>query len=124
MKMAHWTIGDLCFVFGSNLAGIHGAGAALDACLYWGAEESVGEGPTGHAYALPTKDENIKTRSYAEVEASIIKFIDYAKDNPTILFLLTPVGTGLAGLDKRIIWSYLKKHGLPSNVVLTSTWLD
>ncbi len=53
-----------------------------------------------------------------------MSFLDYADDNPQILFLLTPVGTGLAGLDKRVIWSYLKKHKMPSNVVLTSTWLD
>jgi hypothetical protein len=124
MTLEYWTIDNLCFVFGSNLAGIHGAGAALDAAKYWGAKEGVGEGPTGLAYALPTKDEKIRTRSYAEVETSIISFLDYAKKNPTTLFLLTPVGTGLAGLDKRVMWSYLKKHRMPSNVVLTSTWLD
>ena len=111
------------FVFGSNLAGIHGAGAAKEALDNWGAEWGVGEGRTGYSYALPTKDHQIKTRSYLEVEQSIITFFEHAKENPECLFLLTPVGTGLAGLDKRVIWSYLVKHNLPKNVVLTSSWV-
>ena len=51
------------FVFGSNLAGRHGAGAALDARRYHGAVYGVGEGLMGNAYAIPTKDRALKPRS-------------------------------------------------------------
>ena len=50
----------MIFVFGSNLAGRHGAGAALYAARKYGAKYGVGVGRTGDAYALPTKDENLK----------------------------------------------------------------
>lgn len=111
------------FVFGSNLSGIHGAGAAWDAAQHWGAEWGVGQGPTGDAYALATKDEDIITLSYDRVRENISDFFDYARTQPETLFLLTPVGTGLAGLDKRIIWSYCRSLGIPSNVALTSSWV-
>jgi hypothetical protein len=44
------------FVFGSNLAGRHGAGSALEAKRFHGAEQGIGIGRTGNAYAIPTKD--------------------------------------------------------------------
>lgn len=52
---------DHIFVFGSNLAGIHGAGSARHAQKHHGAEWLVGSGPTGRAYAIPTKDEQLRT---------------------------------------------------------------
>ena len=52
----------MIFVFGSNLAGRHGKGAAKYARNNLGAVYGVGEGLTGDCYALPTKDYNIKTR--------------------------------------------------------------
>lgn len=112
------------FVFGSNLAGIHGAGAALYAYENCGAEWGVGEGPTGNAYALPTKDENIRSRPWSSIAKSLEIFSEYARDHPAYLFLLTPVGTGLAGFDRRLLWSTLKSIGLPDNVVLTASWVN
>lgn len=52
--------GDAIFVFGSNLAGRHGKGAALIARQRFGAVYGVGEGFTGNAYAIPTKDQNLR----------------------------------------------------------------
>ena len=49
------------FVFGSNEAGRHGKGAALHAKQHYGAEYGVGVGPSGDAYAIPTKDGKLKT---------------------------------------------------------------
>ena len=43
------------FVFGSNLAGRHGKGAALDAKNKYGAIYGVGFGRTGNSYAIPQK---------------------------------------------------------------------
>lgn len=111
------------FVFGSNLAGRHGKGAALHAARHYGAERGVGEGPTGDAYALPTKGQNLERLPFSDVDAAICRFILYARGNPKCRFLLTPVGTGLAGHRKADVWAVLKREGLPGNVVLTSTWV-
>lgn len=85
------------FVFGSNLAGRHGKGAALTAVQKYGAEYGVGRGRTGDAYALPTKDENLKTLPLSDIKQNYLEFWKYAIDNPEIQFLLTPCGSGLAG---------------------------
>jgi hypothetical protein len=115
---------ELIFVFGSNLAGRHGKGAAKYARHKYGAVYGVGEGPTGNAYALPTKDEKIKTRSLDDIYQSILKFVEYANTNPDKHFLLTPVGCGLAGYRKADIWPLFKKAVLPDNVYLTSSWVN
>lgn len=111
------------FVFGSNLAGRHGKGAALYAKQKHGAKYGVGEGRTGNAYAIPTKDGNLNVLTPEHVAASIRTFCDYARQNPKIRFRVTPVGTGLAGFDKRFIWSCFQKARLPSNCDLTSSWI-
>lgn len=49
------------FVFGSNLAGVHGAGSARAALEKHGAEYGVGVGLCGNSYAIPTKDEHIQS---------------------------------------------------------------
>lgn len=84
-------------VFGSNLAGLHGAGAALFAKRHFGAKQFVGEGLTGDAYALPTKDRHIETRPLLDVRDSVIDFLDTARQHPELLFKVTRVGCGLAG---------------------------
>lgn len=88
---------NVIFVFGSNLAGRHGKGAALEAVRHWGAEYGVGEGRTGNAYALPTKDVNLKTLPLPDIQQAFIRFWKYALRHPEDQFLLTPFGTGLAG---------------------------
>jgi len=85
------------FVFGSNLAGMHGAGAAKTA-LQWGAQMKKGIGHFGQTYALPTKDKNIKTLSLNEIKVYVDQFIQYVKENQYKHFLLTEIGCGLAGL--------------------------
>src|SRR5437016_4956930 len=85
------------FVFGSNLAGVHGAGAALHAAKYHGAQEGVGEGPTGDAYAIPTKDERIRTLSLDRIELGVLNFLAYAAQFPSSEFEVTRVGCGYAG---------------------------
>jgi hypothetical protein len=85
------------FVFGSNLAGIHGGGAAKTA-LQWGAQMKKGIGHFGQTYALPTKGKDIKTLSLNEIKVYADQFIQYVKENQDKHFLLTEVGCGLAGL--------------------------
>lgn len=112
------------FVFGSNLAGRHGKGAALYAARHYGAEYGVGVGRTGNAYAVPTKDRTLKVLPLDVIDKHMQDFLLYASDNNSLRFLLTPVGTGLAGYSKRDIWRLLTKHNVSSNVCLTSSWLD
>lgn len=88
---------DSIFVFGSNLAGFHGAGAALAAFKYYGAALGVGEGPTGNAYAIPTKDRAIKTLPLQEIHKAVQLFVLYTRHNPEKQFFVTRVGCGLAG---------------------------
>ena len=111
------------FVFGSNLAGRHGKGAALFAKQYRGAKQGEGVGLFGTSYAIPTKDENLKTLPLSVVDNYISEFCEFARKHSSQVFELTPVGTGLAGLPKKSIAALFKKHKIPANVYLTSSWI-
>jgi hypothetical protein len=113
------------FVFGSNLAGRHGKGAALFAKKHHGAEYGIGEGRTGNAYAIPTKDKDLKVLGLYLIELYFAEFVAYAEDNPDDTFLLTPIGTGLAGYDKVEIFKLIRNCApLPSNIVFTKEWFN
>lgn len=116
------------FVFGSNLAGRHGKGAALFARQKYGAEYGVGEGRTGNAYAIPTKDAHLQTLSLCSIKEGIYEFLDYAW-NSNDTFIVTPVGTGLAGIDKEKILAIFKAYeedvsALPNNLRFTWSWFQ
>lgn len=113
------------FVFGSNLAGRHGKGAALYARQHYGAQYGIGKGRTGNSYAIPTKDKYLKVLSLQAIELYIAEFVAYAEDNPEDTFLLTPIGTGLAGYDKVEILKLIRNcTPLPSNIVFTKEWFN
>ena len=105
------------FVFGSNLAGIHGAGAALHARKHYGAQLGEGIGLTGLAYAIPTKNELIETMPLPRIKPHIDVFIDYARQHPNWNFLLTHIGCGLAGYDWDMDIRPLFPETLPRNVI-------
>lgn len=87
------------FVFGSNLAGLHGAGAARFAEQYKGAVRYVAVGHTGQSYAIPTKNRTITgTLDLDEIKVYVNDFIHYARVNPALEFQVTRIGCGLAGL--------------------------
>lgn len=109
------------FVFGSNLAGRHGRGAAADARDQYGAEYGCGEGFTGHAYALPTKDERIESLSLEKVLGNIDRFVDFANCNPGVMFRLSAVGTGLASQPDDKVRDHVLKN-VPANVLLPGRW--
>ena len=117
------TTNEMIFVFGSNLAGRHGRGAAKYAREKLGAEYGVGEGPTGFCYALPTKDENIRTRSLQDIEKSIVRFLEYA-DQSSDVFKVTPIGCGLAGYSVKQIRAIFLKYPIPENVVFSREWFQ
>jgi hypothetical protein len=93
-------IEQMVFVFGSNLSGIHGAGAAKVAHKQRGAEWGVGEGMTGQCYALPTKGLRITPMPILEVQDHVGEFLQFAHDNPELEFQVTQVGCGLGGFSR------------------------
>lgn len=92
---------DRIFVFGSNLAGFHGAGAALAALNYYNCRMGVAEGRSGRSYAIPTKDKRIVTLPMEDIIESIARFTLYTQMNPDLKFFVTRVGCGLAGLKDK-----------------------
>jgi hypothetical protein len=97
------------FVFGSNQGGKHGAGAAKQA-LTWGAKYGQAEGLQGRTYGIPTKNHSIsRTLALDEIKPYVDRFIQFAKANPTKVFLVTEIGCGLAGLDPKEVAPLFKE---------------
>jgi hypothetical protein len=110
----------MIFVFGSNLAGRHGKGAALTAMREHGAIYGQGKGRQGNSYAIPTKDEQLRTLGLQEIRPFVREFIYYAINHPELQFNVTRVGCGLAGyLDSDIAPMF--KHA-PTNCILPEAW--
>lgn len=86
------------FVFGSNEAGIHGAGAAKTAYEKHGARWGFSYGHCGDSWAIPTKDADIQTISRHRINQYVKGFIAYADGHPKLNFKVTRIGCGLAGL--------------------------
>lgn len=108
------------FVFGSNLAGRHGAGAAKYAAQHCQAEYGVGIGRTGNSYAIPTKGNQLEVLPLSDIYGHVKQFITYAKQNPTQQFHLTRVGCGLAGYrDTQVAPLFI---GVPKNVNVPDEW--
>lgn len=90
----------MVFVFGSNLAGTHGAGAAYEAKrrgfpIYLGSGFDNQSG----CYAIPTKDQEIQTLGIEVIEVYVNQFMEYAESNGDLRFQVTRIGCGLAGLS-------------------------
>lgn len=118
------------FVFGSNEAGTHGGGAAKDAHELFGAK--IGEGYGYHrnkvgkkyysTYAIPTKDYDIKTLPLEEIGHNIGMFLAWAKVTPQMIYLVTPIGCGLAGYKAEDIAPFFKERS--PNVILPKSFLN
>lgn len=85
------------FVFGSNLKGIHGAGAAKHAAEVYGAIRGQGKGLQGNSYAIPTKATPWESLSLTDIEPYVREFIEFARSQSGLSFQVTPIGTGYAG---------------------------
>lgn len=108
------------FVFGSNLLGIHGAGAAAFAVLHHGAILGRGVGPQGSSYAIPTKDRQINTLPLPCIASYVKGFRKFAEDRPDAVFHVTQIGCGLAGLSPKDIAPMF--HDAPPNCRFSSAW--
>jgi hypothetical protein len=110
----------MIFVFGSNLAGIHGAGAAYYAVQHHGAIMKQGKGLQGNSYGLPTKGWKVQTLPLYLVAKYVDDFVYFAKKNPTLQFQVTRVGCGLAGFtDEQIAPLF---EGAPKNCYFDEVW--
>lgn len=110
------------FVFGSNLSGIHGAGAAKFALDHCGARWGIGIGISGDSYAIPTKDWNIQTMRLDHINHHVQVFLDVARMFDAIEFYVTALGTGLAGYRHADIAPMFKGH--PRNCIMPPEWKD
>ena len=105
------------FVFGSNLRGMHGGGAAYIAYRKFGAVMGQGVGLQGQSYAIPTMQGGVETiRPYVD------EFIAFALEHPELTFLVTRIGCGIAGFrDEEIAPLFSEAHEV-ENIVLPMGW--
>jgi len=108
------------FVFGSNMAGRHGKGAALYARLNHGAVYGQGIGLQGQSYAIPTKNANLKTLDLVIIKLYVDSFIQHAIEFKDIQYNVTRIGCGLAGYKDSDIAPMFKNA--PLNCILPEGW--
>lgn len=109
------------FVFGSNLAGIHGAGAAEYALRNHGAICGIGVGLQGDSYAIPTKGRRLDViLTKNQIEIYVREFIEFARNHPEMDFEVTRIGCGYARYDDCDIAPMFS--GAPENVFLPLGW--
>lgn len=107
------------FVFGSNLAGMHGGGAARVARLRFGAVMGNGVGMQGRSYAIPTMQGGTKT-----IRPYVNDFIAYAKEHPELTFLVTPIGCGIAGFEPEDIAPLFEEASNVENIWLPESFWE
>ena len=127
MNITPNTIVDLkeneVFVFGSNVAGIHGAGAARLAYEKFGAVLGQGYGWNYKSFAIPTKDEKIKTLPIEVIKVYIQGFEAFTIANPILTFYVTKIGCGLAGYTpKEIALLFKSSYQLPNVYMPKEFW--
>lgn len=110
----------MIFVFGSNEAGIHGAGAAKFALEERGAVFHQGLGRQGQSYAIPTKDIRIHSLGLKQIREYVDAFLIYAKVHPKLNFQVTAIGCGLAGFHHSEIAPMF--IGAPDNCYFDEAW--
>ena len=110
------------FVFGSNLAGRHGKGAALTARQKHGAVYGNGVGRQNNSYAIPTKNADLRPLPLDVVAYYVDEFIQYAKVHPELDFRITNIGCGLAGNRPHEI--AVMFNDAPANCMFEPQWLE
>ena len=101
------------FVFGSNLAGAHGGGAARLAWQRFGAVWGQGVGLQGRSYAIPTMQGGVET-----IKPYVDGFIEFARMHPELRFLVTRIGCGIAGFRPEEIAPLFAEALEMENVIL------
>lgn len=107
------------FVFGSNLAGSHGGGAARLAYNRFGAVWGLGTGIQGQSYAIPTMQGGVET-----IKPYVNEFIRFAKENKQLTFLVTRIGCGIAGFRDEEIAPLFEDALELENVILPKEFVE
>lgn len=108
-------------VVGTNMNGEHLGGAAAQAYKDFGLEWGFPEGLSGQTYAFPTLTKNMKQFLPTMLRNPVDRFKRFAMSNPDKEFLLTPVGTGIAGYPMIVMKELFKN--MPENVILPKEWI-
>lgn len=111
--------GNEIFVFGSNLAGAHGGGAARLAYEQFGAVWGEGVGLQGKSYAIPTMQGGVDT-----IKPYVDAFIRFAKAHNRLTFLVTRIGCGIAGFRDEEIAQLFKEAIGVENVILPKEFVE
>lgn len=109
---------DEIFVFGSNLAGMHGGGAAYIAFQKFGAVMGCGVGLRGQSYAIPTMQGGVET-----IKPYVDEFITFAKSRPDLFFYVTRIGCGIAGFRDKDIAPLFKDAAGVENICLPKSFV-
>lgn len=109
---------DEIFVFGSNLAGMHGGGAAYVAFQKFGAVMGCGVGLRGQSYAIPTMQGGVET-----IKPYVDEFISFAKSRPDLFFYVTRIGCGIAGFRDKDIAPLFKDAAGVENICLPKSFM-
>lgn len=107
------------FVFGSNLSGHHLGGAARIAYNKFGAAWGQGVGLHGQSYAIPTMHEGVDA-----IKPYVEEFIRFAEKNPSLKFLVTRIGCGIAGFKDKEIAPLFTKALQVENIFLPKKFLE
>jgi hypothetical protein len=110
------------FVFGSNLAGHHGKGAALTALKKYHAVYGVGYGRQGMSFAIPTKDSKLRPLPLKLIKIFVRGFLAYATTARGLYFKVTPIGCGLAGYTPEEIAPFFRDA--PPNCLLPESFKE
>ena len=110
---------DEIFVFGSNLEGLHGGGAALLAYERFGAVWGQGAGLQGKSYGIPTMHGGIDT-----IAPYVDEFIAFAREHRELKFLVTEIGCGIAGFTVGEMAPLFKDAMDEENIYLPQRFID
>ena len=109
---------DEVFVFGSNLSGMHGGGAAKVALEAFGAIWGQGVGLQGQSYGIPTMQGGVDT-----IKPFVDEFISFARQHPELFFYVTRIGCGIAGFQDREIAPLFSMAKGIQNICLPRTFV-
>ena len=107
------------FVFGSNLAGAHGGGAARLAYNRFGAVWGQGVGLQGQSYAIPTMQGGVET-----IKPYVDEFVQFAKSHKELTFYVTRIGCGIAGFNDKDIAPLFADAQNIENVIMPQSFVE
>ena len=110
---------DEVFVFGSNIAGMHGGGAAYVAFRQFGAVMGCGVGLRGQSYAIPTMQGGVET-----IKPYVDEFVRYAEQHPELFFWVTRIGCGIAGFTDSQMAPLFSAAQHLANVAFPEGWKE